>query len=99
MSPSREEEEHFAKLEFEKRKAIAEKQRAARATQEREELKARHWMHCPKCGEELIILAMQGVEVDKCPSCSGLWLDAGELERLVEREGAGGVSRLLKIFR
>ena len=50
---------------------------------------------CPHCGEALIILEMEGIEIDHCIACGGTWLDAGELELLAEFEGAppGELSR------
>ncbi len=41
-------------------------------------------MLCPVCGEHLIILELDQVEIDYCHSCGGIWLDAGELELLLE---------------
>jgi Zn-finger nucleic acid-binding protein len=40
-------------------------------------------MKCPHCKIPMIVLELQQVEVDYCPACSGIWLDAGELELLV----------------
>lgn len=42
---------------------------------------------CPKCGADLIVLELDGVEIDHCPECRGTWLDAGELELLCEMDG------------
>jgi len=42
---------------------------------------------CPKCREPLIVVELEGVEVDHCLTCHGTWLDAGELELLMERAG------------
>lgn len=39
-------------------------------------------MNCPSCGEILIVLEYDCVEVDYCASCQGVWLDAGEIELL-----------------
>ncbi|QQS37237.1 MAG: zf-TFIIB domain-containing protein [Ignavibacteriales bacterium] len=39
-------------------------------------------MQCPACKDELIILELNKVEIDYCTNCSGIWLDAGELELL-----------------
>ena len=43
-------------------------------------------MTCPACGGELVELERSGVRVDACRSCRGVWLDRGELERVVEHE-------------
>lgn len=40
-------------------------------------------MRCPRCGSMLKLADEQSVEVDYCPSCEGVWLDAGELEQLM----------------
>ena len=45
-------------------------------------------MQCPRCTTELKVTQRQGVEVDHCPQCRGIWLDRGELDKLLERESA-----------
>ena len=40
-------------------------------------------MDCPVCKEPMIVLELEEVEIDYCTSCEGIWLDAGELERLL----------------
>jgi Zn-finger nucleic acid-binding protein len=42
-------------------------------------------MNCPKCQAALMITDRQGIEIDFCPQCRGVWLDRGELDKLVER--------------
>jgi Zn-finger nucleic acid-binding protein len=42
-------------------------------------------MNCPKCSVTLSISERQGVEIDYCPQCRGVWLDRGELDKLIER--------------
>lgn len=43
-------------------------------------------MNCPVCKLELKISERQGIEIDYCPSCRGVWLDRGELDKLIERD-------------
>ncbi len=43
-------------------------------------------MICPKCNTMLQMSDKHGVEIDYCPSCRGIWLDRGELEKIMERE-------------
>lgn len=51
-------------------------------------------MLCPNCGEQLSISERRGVEIDYRPACRGVWLDAGELDKIVERSAPpGGWSR------
>lgn len=43
-------------------------------------------MRCPVCNEvDLLMTERQGIEIDYCPRCRGVWLDRGELDRLIER--------------
>jgi Zn-finger nucleic acid-binding protein len=45
-------------------------------------------MQCPVDGTELKMGDRQGVEIDYCPQCRGVWLDRGELDKIVERLSA-----------
>ena len=48
--------------------------------------KIRRKMNCPVCKEsELVISERQGIELDYCPKCRGVWLDRGELDKIIER--------------
>ena len=42
-------------------------------------------MNCPIDGSELRITDRQGIEIDYCPTCRGVWLDRGELDKILER--------------
>lgn len=42
-------------------------------------------MQCPVDGETLVIAERSGVEIDYCPKCRGVWLDRGELDKIIER--------------
>ena len=42
-------------------------------------------MYCPRCQSSLNISQRQGVEIDTCPACRGVWLDRGELDKIIER--------------
>ena len=45
-------------------------------------------MACPIDGTTLVMSERQGIEIDYCPSCRGVWLDRGELDKIIERSGA-----------
>jgi Zn-finger nucleic acid-binding protein len=45
-------------------------------------------MLCPTCKTPLTMSERQGIEIDYCPSCRGVWLDRGELDKIVERGAA-----------
>jgi Zn-finger nucleic acid-binding protein len=42
-------------------------------------------MLCPTCKKPLTMSERQGIEIDYCPSCRGVWLDRGELDKIIER--------------
>jgi Zn-finger nucleic acid-binding protein len=42
-------------------------------------------MQCPLCTIELNFAERQGIEIDYCPKCRGIWLDRGELDKLADR--------------
>jgi Zn-finger nucleic acid-binding protein len=46
-------------------------------------------MQCPVCTtERLVISDRQGIEIDYCPKCRGVWLDRGELDKIIDRAAA-----------
>lgn len=42
-------------------------------------------MKCPVCDVELNVSERHGIEIDYCPKCRGVWLDRGELDKIIER--------------
>jgi Zn-finger nucleic acid-binding protein len=42
-------------------------------------------MNCPACQTTLQMTERQGVEIDYCPACRGVWLDRGELDKIIDR--------------
>ncbi|AJI96290.1 zf-TFIIB domain-containing protein [Yersinia ruckeri] len=43
-------------------------------------------MHCPICKDtQLVMSERKGIEIDYCPSCRGVWLDRGELDKIIEK--------------
>lgn len=45
-------------------------------------------MKCPICTVDLVMADRQGVEIDYCPKCRGVWLDRGEIDKIIERSAA-----------
>ena len=45
-------------------------------------------MSCPVCRVPLAMSDRQGIEIDYCPQCRGVWLDRGELDKIIERSSA-----------
>ena len=82
------EEEYFHK----KNKEALEKLRAEKAA----ERAAGKGIACPRCDGALEEIAYEDVLIDRCNKCGGVWLDAGELELLTEREQGSWLGRLLR---
>jgi Zn-finger nucleic acid-binding protein len=45
-------------------------------------------MGCPVDGTTLVMSERSGIEIDYCPTCRGVWLDRGELDKIIERNAA-----------
>lgn len=46
-------------------------------------------MKCPTCPDQTLVMAdRSGIEIDYCPACRGVWLDRGELDKIIERSSA-----------
>ena len=51
-------------------------------------------MNCPVCkSANLVMSERQGIEIDYCPECRGVWLDRGELDKIIERSTATSPDR------
>ena len=87
VKPTTQEEAFFAKQELEKKRQAAEEKAIRVQQQTRDEQQKLHWMRCPKCGSGLSEISYREQRVDRCESCGGVWLDAGELEALALKEG------------
>ena len=81
--PSESEEEYFTRIEYERRKQVEEEKQRKMAAEEKRQRKELHFMHCPKCGMQLIEVDYKTLKIDRCSACDGIWLDAGELEAAV----------------
>ncbi len=95
--PSRNEDEYFARQNAD----LIKEMRAKLDADRKKTGAAKQQLTCPRDGSELVETESENVKIDTCPKCSGVWLDAGELEqlRLVNRgKGVtGGV--LSSLFR
>jgi uncharacterized protein len=86
VKPTDKEDAYFIRQDFERRKQKEEEKLARLNAEEKTKLKELHFMHCPKCGHNLIEIDYKGIAVDKCSHCDGVWLDAGELEQISHLE-------------
>ena len=85
------EEEYFHK----KNQEALEKIRAKIAVNKEAKAAAASPMSCPRCSDTLKTNNFEGVNIDICDKCSGVWLDSGEYEQLIKRK-VGWFGRLLQ---
>jgi Zn-finger nucleic acid-binding protein len=89
--PSRNEDEYFVKQDAE----LLRKQRADAEAAAREAERRTHYMKCPKDGYDLVSSTYHGVQIETCPHCDGMWLDAGELDAVAHEERPALLTRVL----
>jgi len=94
VKPTEKEEAYFIRREFEKAKKVEKQHQNLLKTEEHLKLKDLHHMQCPKCGMQLVEVDYREIMIDKCTACDGVWLDAGELDMVVQLER----SSLVKLF-
>lgn len=95
-TPSRNEDEYFARLDADLRKELRKKADAERAAQN-----AADRNKCPRDGTPMVSKESNHVTIDQCPTCEGIWLDKGELEILAagKAENTGFVGSLLNLWK
>lgn len=97
VKPTDQEDEYFARLEFERRRKVLDEQESQAAEGERQRILAVARGRCPKCGAELVPVPYRGIELDKCSRCQGVWLDFGELDQVVA-DDTGFLGSVRRIF-
>ena len=90
--PSKNEDEYFARRDAELlRQQRAAAQQAAAASEHKQ-----HFMKCPKCGYDLITGEWDGIQIDQCTHCHGVWFDAGEAEALLKSSAPNVLGRVFR---
>ena len=74
---------------------LLQKLKAQTASTEEQTIRELAKGRCPDCGERLATRTKLDVEIHECPSGHGMWLGAGELEKIAARETTGWLSRFL----
>ncbi len=90
-----EEERYFHEKEAEQLKQVRAKLDATRKQRAADQAKETHWMKCPKCGADMTEIELEGIMVDKCGGCQGMFFDRGELELMLVNKKALGPLRKL----
>ena len=91
------EDDYILRLESERKRAEEQKRLSSMHQAEQQRLRDLHYMRCPKCGMELREFNYKNIRIDKCFSCQGSWLDAGEIEAIAKLE-KGALGKLFLIF-
>ncbi|MGI9040515.1 MAG: zf-TFIIB domain-containing protein [Gemmatimonadales bacterium] len=89
--PSRNEDEYFAQRNAE----LINQQRSAAEAAALEAERKSHYMKCPKDGYDLASSEFHGVQIETCPKCGGMWLDAGELDTISHEDRPALLTRVL----
>jgi len=97
--PTAGENEFFSKEEELAIRKLREKLDKERQGREAAQLKAAHWMRCPKCGGKMHEAPFQQVVVDRCESCGYVGFDRGELEIVAGRDQSGVLRHVLGLFK
>ena len=89
--PSRNEDEYFVRQEAE----LLRQRRTDLRKQQAELERHSHYMKCPKDGFDLTSSTVHGVQIETCPHCGGMWLEAGELEAVAHEDRPNVFTRVL----
>lgn len=79
-------EQELIKKARQQKEAERARKRADEDGQKREDLKKLHWLKCPKCGHDMAEKNFDGITLDECSDCGGLYFDDGELEQLLSKK-------------
>lgn len=93
MTHSKNEDEYFARRDAE---LLRQQRDAARKSAVEVERKT-HYMKCPKCGYDLFTGDWDGIQIDQCTNCHGLWVDADEVAKVMKAATPPNI--LARIFR
>ncbi|NMC62433.1 MAG: hypothetical protein GYA55_04625 [SAR324 cluster bacterium] len=97
--PSKKEQEYFIKKEMERLKKLREKHLSNTKAAERKKMKEAHYLHCAKCGQKMESTKFESIEIEVCPDCGGIYLDAGELDKILDEKRRGPFMNALALAR
>jgi hypothetical protein len=88
--PSKSEDDYFTQRDMD----IMKLKRQQKVTESQQTERLLHIMKCPKCGSDLDQEEFHGVTIERCPEDGGIWLDAGEVEQLIDEKTPGLLARV-----
>ena len=99
VTPSKTEQEYFIKQEMERLRKLREEHQEKLAASDRAKMKELHFMRCAKCGQHMETTRLETVEIEICPDCGGIYLDAGELGKILDEKTRDPFTKALSIAR
>ena len=99
QKPSQPEGEYFTREDAEAKRRLALELNRQMAQEERERLRALHFMHCPKCGMQMHEVKLKGLDVDLCFACGGVFLDRSEVDVIAHPQQKGIMAAILNWLR
>ena len=97
--PSEHEQDYFIRQEMARLKKLREDHMAHTAAAERQKQKELHYLHCAKCGQKMETTTLESIEIEVCPDCGGVYLDAGELDKILDVKRRGRFTDALALAR
>lgn len=82
----------------EERERRLEKLKKETEKAELERLRAAHWMKCPKCGHDMKVSPIEGIELEQCTFCQGIFFERAELDTLLLRKTEQRFSFYRRLF-
>ena len=92
MTHNKNEDEYFARRDAE----LLRQQRAAAQQAAAQAERKSHYMKCPKCGYDLITGDWDGIQIEQCTHCHGVWFDAVEAEQLLKAPFPNVLARVFR---
>src|SRR5438105_7863822 len=92
MTHNKNEDEYFARRDAD----LLRQQRAAAQQAAADGERKKHYMKCPKCGYDLITHDWDGIQIDQCTHCHGVWFDAREAEALMKTSAPNILGRVFR---
>ncbi len=99
VKPSEKEQQYFIEKEMKRLKKIREEHLKSMAESERNAMRDLHYLHCAKCGQTMQPTTLSGGEIEVCPDCGGIYLDRGELAKIVDESNWKPFSKSLAFAR
>lgn len=96
--PCGQEEEYFAREEFERQRRMHDEEQRKLKAEERTRLRELHHMRCPMCGMQLVDVDYCRLQVTQCTECHGIWLSQEDLDTIRELEHPV-MHKLLEVFK